>query len=76
MSHDSPSERPLPLKIRIVCMTSEELGDMFEGNFADRCHEKFPLMLKGDKHPSSVLRRGERTPIGASRFKKNSLLMQ
>ena len=28
-------------------MTSEGLGEMFEGNFADICAVKFPLMLMG-----------------------------
>ena len=28
-------------------MTSEGLGEMFEGDFADMCVEKLPLMLMG-----------------------------
>ena len=29
-------------------MTSKGLGEMFEGDSADMCAEKFPLMLMGD----------------------------
>ena len=30
-------------------MTSEGLGEMFEGDSADTCARKFPLMLMGDE---------------------------
>ena len=35
-------------------MTSEGLGEMFEGDSADMCARKFPLMLLGDER--TVLR--------------------
>ena len=40
-------------------MTSEGLGVMFEGDSADMCAGKFPLVSMGG-------RAGARTPIGAS----------
>ena len=44
-------------------MTSEGLGDMFKGASADT----FTLVVMGGRaDPSSVRRRGARTPIGAS----------
>ena len=40
---------------------------MFEGDSADMCAGKFPLVSMGGRvDPSSVRRRGVRTPIGAS----------
>ena len=39
-------------------MTSKGLGEMFEGDSADMCAGKFPLVSMGG--------RGARTPIGAS----------
>jgi hypothetical protein len=48
-------------------MTSEGLGEMFEGNSADMCAGKFLLVSMGvTSGLSSVRRRGARTPIGAS----------
>ena len=48
-------------------MTSERLGEMFKGDSADTCAGKFPLVSMGGRtNPSSVRRRGARTPIGAS----------
>ena len=47
-------------------MTSEGLGEMFEGDSADKCAGKFPLVLMGGR--AEVLAcadLGERTPIGA-----------
>ena len=48
-------------------MTSEGLGEMFEGDSADMCAGKFPLVLMGG--PAEGLAcadPGARTPIGAS----------
>ena len=48
-------------------MTSEGLGEMFEGDYAERCAGKFPLMSMGGRTeglPCPVL--GARTPIGVS----------
>ena len=48
-------------------MTLQGLGEMFEGDSADTCGGKFPLASMGGRaDPSSVRRRGARTPIGAS----------
>ena len=50
-------------------MTSEGLGEMFEGDSADTCAGKFPLVLMGG--PAEGLAcadPGARTPIGASRI--------
>ena len=49
-------------------MTAEGLGEMFEGDSADRCAGKFPLILMGGR--AEVLAcsdPGARTPIGVSR---------
>ena len=49
-------------------MTSEGLGEMFEGNSADTRAGKFPLVLMGDGVESlACADLGARTPIGASR---------
>ena len=46
-------------------MTSEGLGEMFEGDFGDMCAENLSLMLMGGRTDwSKVHRRGARTPIG------------
>ena len=50
-------------------MTFKGLGEMFEGDFADMCTEKFPLMsmwgrVEGIECPDP----GARTPIGVSGF--------
>jgi hypothetical protein len=48
-------------------MTSEGLGDMFEGDSADTWARKFPLVLKGGRVEGLVCADpGARTPIGAS----------
>ena len=48
--------------------TSERLGEMFEGDFADKCDLKFLLLSMGRKaDPSIVLGWGARIPIDASR---------
>ena len=46
-------------------MTSEGLGEMFEGDFADTCTGKFPLMSMGGREEGLALADpGARTPIG------------
>ena len=48
-------------------MTSEGLGEMFEGNSADMCAEKFPLMSMGGRAEGlACADLGVRTPIGVS----------
>ena len=48
-------------------MTSEGLGEMFEGDSADTCAGKFPLTSMGAER--RVLRRpGSGDPIGVSGF--------
>ena len=48
-------------------MTSEGLGEMFEGDSADMCARKFPLVLMGGRAEGLVCADpGARTPIGAS----------
>ena len=50
-------------------MTSEGLGEMFEGDSADMCAGKFPLVLMvGRAEGLACADLGARTPIGASRF--------
>ena len=51
-----------------VHLTSEKLGDMFEGDFANTCGNKFPLLSMGGQarcEASADLR--VMTPIGVSR---------
>ena len=48
-------------------MTSEGLGEMFEGDSADTCAEKFLLVLMGGRAEGlACADPGARTPIGAS----------
>ena len=48
-------------------MTSEGLGEMFEGESADMCAEKFPLVSMGDRvEGQECADPGARTAIGAS----------
>ena len=48
-------------------MTSEGLGEMFEGDSADTCGEKFPLVLMGGRAEGlACADPGARTPISAS----------
>ena len=48
-------------------MTSEGLGEMFEGDSADTGAGKFPLVLMGGRAEGLVCADpGTRTPIGAS----------
>ena len=48
-------------------MTSEGLGEMFEGDSADMCADKFPLVLMGGRVEGlACADPGARTPIGAS----------
>ena len=43
-------------------MTSEGLGEMFEGDSADMYAEKFPLMLMGGRANGQACADGERGP--------------
>ena len=56
-------------------MTSEGLGEMFEGDSADTCAEKCPLVSMGGRAEGQACADpGARTPIGASgNFSMNSL---
>ena len=48
-------------------MTSEELGEMFEGDSADMCTGKFLLVLIGGRAEGlACADLGAKTPIGAS----------
>ena len=48
-------------------MTSEGLGEMFEGDSADTCAGQFPLVLmRGRAEGLACADPGARTPIGAS----------
>ena len=48
-------------------MTSEGLGEMFEGDSADMCAGKFPLVSMGGRAEGlACTDPGVRTPIGAS----------
>ena len=48
-------------------MTSEGLGEMFEGDSADMCAEKFPLVSMGGRAEGLACPYpGARTPISAS----------
>ena len=50
-------------------MTSEGLGEMFEGDSADMCAGKFPLVSMGGRAEGLACADPEaRTPIGASEF--------
>ena len=54
-------------------MTSEGLGEMFEGDSADTCAGKFPLVSMGGRAEGlACADPGARTPIGAS---GNSILL-
>ena len=49
-------------------MTSEGLGEMFEGDSADTCAGKFPLVSMGGRAEGlACADPGARTPLGASR---------
>ena len=48
-------------------MTSEGLGEIFEGDSADMCAGKFPLVsIRGRAEGLACADPGARTPIGAS----------
>ena len=48
-------------------MTSEELGEMFEGDSANMCEGQFPLTSMGGRAEGlACADPGARTPIGAS----------
>ena len=46
-------------------MTSEGLGEMFEGDSADMCAGKFPLMSMGGRADRQACADGERGPPSA-----------
>ena len=48
-------------------MTSEGLGEMFEGESADKCAGKFPLMLMGGRAEGLACADPGATPISGSR---------
>ena len=57
-------------------MTSEGLGEMFEGDSADMCAGKFPFMSMGGRVEGlACADLGARTPIGASGNLKFFLLL-
>jgi hypothetical protein len=48
-------------------MTCEGMGEIFEGDSADTCAEKFPLVSMGGRAEGlACAEPGARTPIGAS----------
>jgi hypothetical protein len=49
-------------------MTSEGLGEMFEGDSADMCAGKFPLMLVGVERRVSHAQTRERGPPSPQKF--------
>ena len=50
-------------------MTSDWLGELFEGDSADMCAGKFPLMsMEGRAEGLACADPGARTPIGVSRI--------
>ena len=56
-------------------MTSEGLGEMFEGDSADMCAEQFPLVSMGGQAEGLACGDpGARTPIGASRNYSSSAM--
>ena len=54
------------LGFKTLYMSSEGLGEMFDGFSADMCAGKFPLLTRGGADP------GARTAIGASGIVKPS----
>ena len=57
----------LVFNFSVSAMTSEGLGVMFEGDFADTCAEIFSLMTMGGRAEGlACADPGARTPIGAS----------
>ena len=53
-------------------MTSEGLGEMFEGDSADTCGGKFPLVSMGGRAEGlACADPGARTPISASGISKH-----
>ena len=56
-------------------MTSEGLGEMFEGDSADTCAGKFPLVsMEGRAEGLACADPGVRTPIGTSGILKLVIL--
>ena len=57
-------------------MTSEGLGEMFEGDSADTCAGKYPLVSMGGRAEGLVcVDPGARTPIGASGISHGFLMV-
>ena len=52
-------------------MTSEGLGEMFEGDSADTCARKFPLMLMGDER---TVQRAQTVSEDPHRRERNCLM--
>ena len=46
-------------------ITYEEFGEMFEGDSADKCAGKFPLMLMGGRANGQACADGEQRPSSA-----------
>ena len=49
-------------------MTSEGLGEMFEGDYADMCADKFPLVSMGAEQGVKRAQTGKQDPIGAGGY--------
>ena len=47
-------------------MTFEGLGEMFEGDFADRSHETFPLASMGEPAKHQAFTDVSKDPIGVN----------
>ena len=57
-------------------MTSDGLGEMFEGDSADMCAGKLPLMLMGGRSEGlAYVDPGARTPIGVSGYSYCTLIV-
>ena len=58
-------------------MTSEGLGEMFEGDSADTCAGKFPLVSMGGRADRQACADGERGPPSArAEFGKSGIMRQ
>lgn len=58
------SKTDLPLSFETLDMTFKGLGEMFKGNSAGMCTEKFPQVSMGGRDL------GARIPIGVPRFRE------
>ena len=52
----------LPRVQKTFSMTSQGLGEMLKGDFADPCTENFPPMLMGDKQHLKPAQKGTEDP--------------